>query len=188
MAADKIDSSAVYAMFEELKTEMKTVSKRSREILIQAPQVQTDIEVINELTREMKAVMDDVRKPIRTEHRHIIDINSSKIFLSLIFMALTIIGLSYYIGEQRKTIGQYKNNDLKYRYIKMQGQANEESIYRLDKLCQYADSINLIHKQVEKYEELVKEQVEKIERARQNADEADKLEKEKNRIKVHERK
>jgi hypothetical protein len=40
------------------------------------------------------------------------------------------------------------------------------------------DSIGIICKQVEKYEQLVKEQVEKMEQTRQNAAEADRLQKE----------
>jgi len=35
--------------------------------------------------------------------------------------------------DQRETINQFKENDLKYRYIKMQGQTNEENLYRLER-------------------------------------------------------
>jgi 3-methyladenine DNA glycosylase Tag len=57
----------------------------------------------------------------------------------------------------------------------MQGQATENNIYRLERQFEYQDSITIVRKQVEKYERLVKEQAEKVERARQNADEAEKL-------------
>jgi hypothetical protein len=40
------------------------------------------------------------------------------------------------------------------------------------------NSINIIRKQVEKYEELVKEQAERIERAKREAKEVEKLQKE----------
>lgn len=46
----------------------------------------------------------------------------------------------------------------------MQGEANGKSIYRLEQQFQYGNSIKIIRKQVEKYEKLVKEQVEKLER------------------------
>ena len=72
-------------------------------------------------------------------------------------MGIIILGLSYFIGNQRQTINQFKDNDLKYRYIKMQGQTNEENIYRLEKQFKYSDSIKIVRKQVEKYEELVRE-------------------------------
>jgi hypothetical protein len=113
------------------------------------------------------------------EHRHTIDIGSNKVFLSLIVMVLAILGLSYAIGEQRRSISQYRDNDLKYRCIKMQGQTNEDGIYRLERQFWYGDSIKIIRKQVEAYEVLVKEQAEREERVRRNADEAEKLQKQK---------
>jgi len=121
-----------------------------------------------------------VRKPTKVEHqhRHTIDIGSSKVFISLAVMVLAILGLSYFVGEQRRTISQYRGNDLKYRYIKMQGQTNEENFYRLERQFQYSDSIKIIRKQVEKYEELFKKQAERIERAKRNSEEAERLQKE----------
>jgi hypothetical protein len=78
-------------------------------------------------------------------------------------MVLLILGLCYVVGEQRRSISQFKGNDLKYRYIKMQGQTNEENLYRLERQFQYNDSIKIIRNQVEKYEELVREQAERME-------------------------
>jgi hypothetical protein len=37
----------------------------------------------------------------------------------------------------------------------MQGQANEENLYWLEQQFKYGDSIKIIRKQVEKYEELL---------------------------------
>ncbi|KAA6323159.1 hypothetical protein EZS27_027377, partial [termite gut metagenome] len=80
--------------------------------------------------------------------------------------------------NQRQTISQYRDNDLKYRYVKMQGQMTEENIYQLGRLFENRDSIKIVRKQVEQYEQLVKEQAEKVERARRNADEVERLQKE----------
>jgi hypothetical protein len=84
-------------------------------------------------------------------------------------MCIGILILSLAIYNQRQTISQYRDNDLKYRYIKMQGRASDEDIYRLEAKFEYADSVFVIRKQVEEYEQLVKEQAEKMERARRNA-------------------
>jgi hypothetical protein len=46
----------------------------------------------------------------------------------MIVMAVTILGMAYIIGNQRETISRYKDNDFKYFYIKMQGQASEEML------------------------------------------------------------
>ena len=60
----------------------------------------------------------------------------------------------------------------------MQGQTNEESIYRLEQQFKYGDSIKIVRKQVEKYKELVREHAEKVERAKRNREEAERLGKE----------
>jgi len=60
----------------------------------------------------------------------------------------------------------------------MQGQTNEESIYRLEQQFKYADSVRIIRKQVEKYEKLVKRQAEKTVRIKRNSEEAERLRKE----------
>jgi len=58
----------------------------------------------------------------------------------------------------------------------MIGQANDENLYRLEQQFKYNDSIKIVLTQVEKYEELVREQAERIERARKNSEKAEKLE------------
>jgi hypothetical protein len=76
------------------------------------------------------------------------------------------------IANQRQTISQYKDNNLKYRYIKVYGQMDEENLYRLERQFKYNDSIRIVRKQVEKYEELLKEQTEKMNRAKRENDKA----------------
>src|SRR5574344_1164008 len=61
------------------------------------------------------------------------------------------------------------------------GVVNPENLLKLETFFTYnrnKDSIAVIRKRVETYERLVKEQAEKIERARLNAKEAEKLERE----------
>ena len=171
--ASKMDVSTVYEMFEEIN---KKLDKQSGST---AEPTQVDMTAVNILTEQLENVIEEIRKPVKVkqQHRHTIDIGSSKIFLSSVAMALMILGLSYFIGEQRRNIHQYNENDLKYRYIKMQGQTNEENLCRLEQQFRYSDSIKIVRKQVEKYEELVKEQTEWLERSRQNSDEAEQLQK-----------
>ncbi|KAA6329668.1 hypothetical protein EZS27_021554, partial [termite gut metagenome] len=104
--------------------------------------------------------------------------NKCDIILFLLLMCIVILILSFAIYNQRQTISQYKDNDLKYRYIKMQGQAAENNIYRLDRQFRYRDSVTIIRNQVKRYEQLVQEQAERIERARREAEEAEILQKE----------
>jgi hypothetical protein len=167
----KMDASEVFAMFETINSKLDIQLNKSVE------PAQIDLSAVNALTERLEDVITEVQKPTKVEnhYRHTIDIGSSKVFLSMIVMILVILGLSYAIGEQRQTISQYRDNDLKYRYIKMYGRTDEENLCRLERQFKYSDSIKIIRKQVERYEELVKEQAERIERAKQNSEEAEKI-------------
>jgi hypothetical protein len=138
---------------------------------------QVDISAVNAMTERLEDAIEEVRKSAKIEHhhRHTIDIRSNWFFLSWVGLAIIILILFWLMANQRQTIGQYGDNDLKYRYIKMQGQTDEDNLYRLEQQFQYGDSIKIISKQVEKYEELVREQAEKIERVKRNTQEAEML-------------
>jgi hypothetical protein len=178
-AINKMDTSAVFEMFETIN------NKLDKQTNVSVESAEIDMSAVNTMTERFENVIEEVRKPAKVEHqhRHTIDIGSSKVFLSMVVMGLVILGLSYVIGEQRRSISQYKDNDLKYRYVKMHGQTDEEKLYRLEQQFKYNDSINIIRKQVVKYEELVKEQAERMERAKRDSEEADKLKKEAEQIK-----
>ena len=175
----KMDISAVFEMFETINSKLDKRTEKPTET------AQIDMTAVNAVAERLENVIEEVRKPVKTEHqhRHTIDIGSSKVFISLVVMALTILGLSYVVGEQRRSISQYKDNDLKYRYIKMQGQTNEENLFRLERQFRYGDSIKIVRKQVERYEELVMEQAERMERARRNSEELERLRKEAETVK-----
>jgi hypothetical protein len=174
MDKNKIDTQTVYEMFEELNKKLDKQPERT------AKPVEIDLSPVYAMTERFERVIEEVRKPTHVEHNHChtIDIASSKVFLSMVVMGLVILGLLYAIGEQRRYIIQYRDNDLKYRYIKMQGQTGEENIYQLEQQFKYNDSIKIIRKQVEKYEDLIRKQAERKERAKRNAEELGKLQKE----------
>ncbi|MDR2410112.1 MAG: hypothetical protein LBE13_18665 [Bacteroidales bacterium] len=178
MSTNKIEVSTVCEMFEKLSEKLdKQTTDKSVEL------VQADLAAINAMTERFEDIIREVRKPVKVEHHHKIGIASNWVFLSLVGMGLMILGLSYFIGNQRQTISRYKDNDLKYRYIKMQGQTDEKNLYRLERMFEYQDSISLIRKRVEKYERLVKEQAERLERAKRDKEEVERLHKQKENIK-----
>jgi hypothetical protein len=178
MSTNKIDVSTVCEMFEKLSEKLnKQTTNKSVE-----PVLQVDLVAINAMTERFEDVIREIRKPVKMEHHHRIEIASNWVFLSLVGMGLMILGLLYLIGNQRKTINQYKDNDLKYRYIKMRGQTNDENLYRLEQQFKHNDSIKIIYKQVERYEELVKEQTERVERVKRNSEDAERLHKQKENI------
>jgi hypothetical protein len=147
-----MDTSAVFEMFETINNKLDkhtNVSVESAEIGMAA---------VNTMTERFEYLLEEVRKPAKVEHqhRHTIDIGSSKVSPSMVVMVvmvLVILGLSYVLGEQRRSIRQYKDNDLKYRYVKMLGQTDEENLYRLERQFKYSDTIKIIRKQVERYKD-----------------------------------
>jgi len=221
MGTGKIDSSTVYALFEELKQKIEQLSKDrisdnqtksnfdTEEIVVlmhelrnRVNQKQFSLEQIRELQNilahvaayslgkvndrigtiltELKTLIvplnekvSQLQTPpnavIRKEHVFIVDFRRSKTAITIISMALIIL-LSWggNIWQLRKN-NQLKDNDLKYRYIKMEGKASSRDLLRLETIFSYdrnRDSISVIRVQVENYERLVKEQAEEIERKR----------------------
>jgi hypothetical protein len=115
---------------------------------------------------------------VRHHHRLSIDVGSSKRFIANLVVLALIFVLSYVVGEQRRDLARFRDNDLKYRYIQMRGAASSADILRLRNVFDFNrnhDSIKLIRRQVTEYERLVRERAEKDERARLNASEAERL-------------
>jgi hypothetical protein len=126
----KIDASQVYEMQEKVMDAIANIANEvaakmptqgQQPMQPQQPQqpIEIDLSAVDELNRQIPTLQEQLAKPQEVKHRHThtIDIGSSRIFLSLVVMALIILGLAYVIGNQRRTISQYKDNDLKYRYI-----------------------------------------------------------------------
>jgi hypothetical protein len=122
----KMDTSEVFAMFETINSKLDKQPNKQ----IEATQV--DLSAVNTLTERLENLIKEVRKPTVAEHHHChtIDIRSNWFFLSWVGLAIIILILFWLMANQRQTINQYKNNDLKYRYIKMQGQTDEDKLYR----------------------------------------------------------
>lgn len=157
-----------------LKTVINAISKEQRE---HHGELKSSLDRIGQALDALKSEKQDSV----VHHRHAIEVTSSKVLLSMVGMVLLILGLSYVVGSQRTTISDYRDNDLKYRYVKMHGKATPGDLKALETIFTYdpnPDSIKIIRRQVIQYERLVKEQAEKTEQARFNAYEAERLRKE----------
>ena len=170
--SNKIDTSTVYEMFETL------ISKLDKQKTNTAEPAQIDLSAINAMTEQLEIAIEEIKKPSKVEHRHAISISNSWFSFSWIGLLIIILTLSWIMGNQRQTIVQYRDNDLMFRYIRMQGQANEENLFRLQQQFQHSDSVRIIRNRVERFEELVRLQAEKMERARMNEMESERLQRE----------
>ena len=237
MNTDRMDTSAVYGLFEELKqslTEMTTSLKgRSEQQTIDLSKIEELFERMNTLSKQevfspeqirvleeiltksvvagletvfekldgwdsekketiqaIEAKIDEMGKESRTiirkEHVFSLDFKNSKTVITLCCMGFVL--LFSLVGNfwQMQQNSLLSDNDLKYRYIKMYGEANQEKLMGLETLFTYErdeEQIALIREQVETYERLVKEQAEKTERARLNTSQANELQKQAESIK-----
>lgn len=59
----------------------------------------------------------------------------------------------------------------------MVGKVDEKSLYYLEQQFRYANSSKVVRKQVEEYEESVKEQAVKLEKAKRNSKDVDRMRK-----------
>ncbi len=84
---------------------------------------------------------------IRKEHVFIVDFRRSKTAITIIIMALVILfSLGGNIWQLRNN-NQLKDNDLKYRYVKMEGKAGSQVLLWLETVFTYnrnRDSISVI--------------------------------------------
>jgi hypothetical protein len=141
------------------------------------------------LTPQLDSVSEKLSRPLK--HHHTLDYASNWALIALVGTITLLICALYVNHRQRDTIVRSRDNDLKYRYIQMQGEATPGDIERLETNFTYdrhPDSIRAIRKQVEQYERLVKEGIEKSERARLNASEAERLKKEAEAVKRNQQK
>ncbi len=208
MGSSKMDSSAVYTLFEELKHKIDELDKNA------TPDDQTDSTVYSEefisLIEELKVKlnqpqfskrqienlgqiaansinminanfskaiteMESAIKPIdekinqiksqqnvviRKEHVFSIDFRNSKAAITMISMALVIL-LSFGCNIwQSNRYSELKDNDLKYRYVKLNNGITSENLFKLERIFKYPrdkKKIEEIREKVEGYENKFKD-------------------------------
>ncbi|KAA6326974.1 hypothetical protein EZS27_023995, partial [termite gut metagenome] len=92
MNTDKMDISKVYTLFEEIKESLKQNNSNKP-----VESAQVDMTAVNVITERFENLIEEVKKPTKAEHHHVIDIDSSKVFFSLISMCIIILILSFAI-------------------------------------------------------------------------------------------
>ena len=123
---------------------------------------------------------------VRHEYSFSMDFRNSKATATILIMGLAIIlSLAGNIHQCSRN-QQYRDNDLKYRFIKMHGGTTGKGIATLQALFGYERNERIIkemRKDVEQFEQAVTEQAEKEEQARLNAIQAEQLKQEAERLK-----
>lgn len=178
-----IEINEVYTLFEEIKKLIKKGNDSTPTVV--QPEIELpDLSAISKLTDKLQETIKEIRKPTKTECHHTFSIASNKIFFSIIGIGIALLVCMFAIYYQREEIATYKDNDLKYRYVKMQGVTTPEGIVNLENVFDYKrDSVRVIQKQVEQYEKAVFEEAKRLEQARLKEQEAERLRREADNLK-----
>ena len=177
-----IDISEVYTLFEEIRELVKVGSKNNTPI---QPEIELpDLSAIADLSGKLDETLQEIRKPGKVEHHHIFSIASNKVFVGVIGLCIVCLFFLFTVFNQQKEIAIYKDNDLKYRYVRMQGEITPTGLINLDSIFDNRrDSVRMIRKQAEQYEKAIIEEAKRLERARLKEQEAERLKEETDKLK-----
>lgn len=184
---DKCD--IIIAMLDEIKSGSK--NQKSGQIDFSkieslSLQLESSINATSECTARMEGIIETARKPVIKEKRVIIDIVAKEVIFLFIGMIIIISGLSVWLYLATRPNYDRIDNDLKYRYIKMKGEATPKRISELENLFEINrdnSKIRQMNKDVEDYERAVREKATLDEQARLRQLEADRLNEQVNSIK-----
>lgn len=135
----------------------------------------------DEKLKELKKLMQKEKKQIEFTPTSLYGMLFSSVLIAI------ILALSVWIFSLNKEVHTLSDNDLQYRFIRMYGKANKSDIAKIDSIFNVnrdGKKIQQLRKQVETYEQLVKEQAEKIERAKLNTLQAEELQKRVEAVKI----
>lgn len=126
--------------------------------------------------------MEEDRKPVVSQRKIIIDIVAKQVVFLFIGMLIIIAALSSWIYLATRPNYDRDDNDLKYRYIKMKGEATPECISELENIFEINrdnSKIRQMNKSVKNYERTVQAKATLNEQTRLKQQEADKIKRKK---------
>lgn len=145
------------------------------QIQLQEEANNTFSQFLNEKIEELNSL---AKQPSITKNEYSVDFRSSKTFIAMITISITLLVSSFINYNQYQSNQNLSDNDLKYRYIKMANGIMPEDLSRLENLFHYPDSayvLNNIRKLIEEHEYKLKIQTEKLEQVRRMEQEIEKL-------------
>ena len=172
-----------------------TEQERNRTIIAQLTGRLESIEQSNAKTQDsidnLQATIDAIEIPTElppriVQHSISLAIESKGVFWSMIGMMTTIVLLCTMLYWVAKPNYDRIDNDLKYRYIKMKGEATPDHIVELEELFELNRDnakIREMKKDVEEYERTIQRKVQLEEQARRKEREADRLNENASRLK-----
>ena len=134
---------------------------------------------IDNLQAAVEAIEIPAELPPRiTQHRILFAIESTGVFGAMIGMMTAIVLLSTMLYWTAKPNYDRIDNDLKYRYLKMKGEATPDRITKLEEIFElHRDNAKIreMKKDIEEYERTIQRKVQLEEQARRKEREAERL-------------
>ena len=160
----------IKSLDKKISTQQDTSSQLDVEKFEQlAGQMQDNNTSTTEAISKMSEVIEQARQPIIKQHKFTVDIVSKSAFSLFMGMTISILILSISLFKALEPNFAHRDNDLKYRYIKMKGEATAEEIAELENIFESNrdnTKIRQMHKDVDKYEETIRKQTILKEQAR----------------------
>lgn len=135
-------------------------------------------EFLNEKIAQLEAIS---KQPSIVKNQYTIDFKSSKAVIAIVFLSLGLLCSLFGNYNQYQENSRLRDNDLKYRFVKMKNGILPNEITRLENFFYYPDSayvVNNIRKSVIDYEHRMEEQARKMELKKRSEEEIEKLDQE----------
>ena len=171
--AEARSQSAAPVDTDAIKQLLQAISDRQEQI---SEDLGVQISEIDEKVAEMKIPKE--LPPQMVQHRFSFSLDATRnfgLFMSM-FLVIVVQSVGLYL-EWRPDRGRY-DNDLKYRYVLMKGEASPKRLSELEELFEVERDqrrIDSMRRDVEKYERLVRRRAALDEQARLKAQEAEQL-------------
>lgn len=203
-----METTTVIELFEELKKQIAALARRLDDRNPPAPPVssiptepdnrldrlletarhtRTNVERVRmELTDRISALEKKLGQecgkcaalPSPQRHIHTIDFKSSKSTLCMFGLSLAVVCCGVHIHRLHDRISSICDAELKYRYIRMKGEASSERIAELEDIFEWNrddDKIRQMKKNVEQYERTIQQRIALDEQIRLKGQETEQL-------------
>ena len=161
-----IDTDAIKQLLQTISERQEQISEDLGAQISEMEETVAEIEILEELPPRM------------VQHRFAISLDTTRnfwLFMSM-FVVIVVLSVGLYLKWQPDR-GRY-DNDLKYRYVLMKGEASPKRLSELEELFEVERNqrrIDSMRRDVEKYERLVRRRAALDEQARLKAQEAEQL-------------
>ena len=171
--AEARSQSAAPVDTDAIKQLLQTISEQQEQI---SKDIGAQISEMEEKVAKMK--IPEELPPRMVQHRFSISLDATRNFwlIMSMFVVIVVLSVGLYLKWQPDR-GRY-DNDLKYRYVLMKGEASPKRLSELEELFEVERDqrrIDSMRKDVEKYERLVRRRAALDEQARLKAQEAEQL-------------